>query len=41
MDGKPQVVGAVLKDESLWFIQQFPTHLLLHLKDFLNKQKQA
>lgn len=38
VDGKSQVVGAVFKVKGLWFIQQFPTHLLLHLQNFLNSQ---
>lgn len=35
VDGEPQVVGAVFEIEGLWFIQQLPAHLLLHLEHFL------
>lgn len=35
VDGEPQVVGAVFEIEGLWFIQQLPAHLLLHLQHFL------
>lgn len=41
VDGNSQVVGAVFKVEGLWFIQQFPAHLLLHLQDLLSAQTHA
>lgn len=31
VDGEPQVVGAVFEIEGLWFVQQLPAHLFLHL----------
>lgn len=35
VDGEAEVVSAVLEVQRLWFVQQLPADLLLHLQHFL------